>query len=302
MKNEICMLAMAAWLAACSDGAKDYDATGIFEATEITVSAEQNGTLINFSVNEGTRVYADEEVGLVDTVQLGLKARQIGATKRVYDSQRPDIEKQVAATQEQLRKAEMELARFGALYNDGAANRKAVDDADSQVRVLRRQLEAQKSQLGKSTGTLTAQIGTANVQQMQVLDMLAKCHVKSPITGIVLDKYAERGEYASVGKPLFKVADLDNMFLRAYVTTKQLKSIRLGQRVKVVADYGESVSSADKHDCYEGTVCWISDKSEFTPKTILTDDERANLVYAVKIAVKNKDGRLKIGMYGRVKL
>lgn len=301
IQKKIQAFALAACLVSCGSGEKDYDATGTFEATEVTVSAEQNGVLLRFAVSEGNRVDAGHEIGLIDTVQLSLKALQIGATKRVYYSQRPDIEKQIAATREQLKKAELEYDRFYNMYKDGAANRKTVDDAESQVQVLKRQLAAQKSQLNNSANSLTAQVGTANVQQLQILDMLNKCHIKSPITGIVLDKYAEAGEYASVGKPLFKVADLDNMFLRAYITTRQLKRIRLGQKVTVFADYGTPDSSDEVKESYKGTVCWISDKSEFTPKTILTDDERADIVYAVKIAVSNKDNKLKIGMYGRVK-
>lgn len=301
IQKKIQVLALVACFVSCGNGEKDYDATGTFEATEVTVSAEQNGVLLRFDVNEGSRVDAEHEVGLIDTVQLRLKALQLGATKRIYDSQRPDIEKQIAATREQLKKAEFEYTRFYNMYKDGAANRKTVDDAESQVQVLKRQLEAQKSQLNNSANSLSAQAGTANVQQLQILDMLRKCHIKSPITGIVLDKYAEAGEYASVGKPLFKVANLDNMFLRAYITTRQLRKIRLGQKVSVFADYGTPDSSDEEKESYKGTVCWISDKSEFTPKTILTDDERADIVYAVKIAVNNKDGKLKIGMYGRVK-
>lgn len=283
-------------LAACGDKEKEYDATGTFEATEVTVSAEQNGTLLSFDINEGDIVEQGHQVGLIDTVQLYLKARQIGATKLVYASQRPDMGKQVAATRRQLAKAREEHNRFSELVKDGAANRKALDDARSQVEVLERQLEAQLSTLNTSANSLNAQMGTADVEKLQVADQLRKCHVVSPICGTVLEKYAERGEFASVGKPLFKIADIRNMYLRAYVTSVQLKNVKLGQKVSVFADYGNGERKE-----YQGKVVWISAKSEFTPKTILTDDERADLVYAVKIAVKN-DGYLKIGMYGEVVL
>lgn len=282
--------------ASCGDKEKEYDATGTFEATEVTVSAEQNGKLLQFDINEGDKIEQGRQVGLIDTVQLYLKARQIGATKLVYASQRPDMAKQVAATRQQLAKAREEYDRFASLVKDGAANRKNLDDARSQVKVLERQLEAQLSSLNSSTNSLNAQMGTADVQKLQVADQLAKCHITTPIAGTVLEKYAEQGEFAMAGKPLFKMADIENMFLRAYITSAQLKNVKLGQKVKVFADFG----NGEKRE-YKGKVTWISSKSEFTPKTILTDDERADLVYAIKIAVKN-DGYVKIGMYGEVKM
>ena len=290
----IMMLMLA--LAACNGNDKAYDATGTFEATEITVSAEQNGRLLVFDVNEGDHVNLGQQVALIDTTQLYLKARQVGATKLVYASQKPDQVKQVAAVQQQLTKARQEQQRFAGLVNEGAANRKMLEDAESQVKVLEKQLAALQSSLNNSTNSLNAQMGTADVQRLQVADELYKCHVTAPIAGTVLCKYMERGEFAVVGKPLFKLADTDRMFLRAYVTTAQLKNVRIGQNVKVLADYGNGEQRE-----YTGKVTWISAKSEFTPKTILTDDERADLVYAVKIAVKN-DGYIKIGMYGEVKL
>ncbi len=282
-------------LASCTEKEKEYDATGTFEATEVTVAAEQNGKLLRLDVNEGDRIEEGRQVALTDTVQLYLKARQIGATKLVYASQRPDMDKQVAATHQQLAKAREEYDRFAALVKDGAANRKSLDDARSQIQILERQLEGQLSSLHTSTNSLNAQMGTTDVQKLQVADQLHKCHVTAPITGTVIEKYMERGEFASVGKPLFKMADLDHVFLRAYITSAQLRSVKIGQQVRVFADYGNN----EKKE-YTGKVTWISPKSEFTPKTILTDDERADLVYAVKIAVKN-DGYVKIGMYGEAK-
>lgn len=283
-------------LASCGDKKGTYDATGTFEATEVTVAAEQNGKLVSLYINEGDRVSAGKQVALTDTVQLYLKARQIGATRLVYASQRPDTGKQVAATRQQLAKAQEEYQRFAALVKDGAANRKALDDARSQVQVLQRQLEAQLSALGTSTNSLNAQMGTTDVEKLLVADQLKKCHVVSPISGTVIEKYMEQGEFATVGRPICKVADLDHMYLRAYITSAQLRQVRIGQQVKVFADYGNGQRKE-----YPGKVTWISPKSEFTPKTILTDDERADLVYALKIAVRN-DGYVKIGMYGEVEL
>ena len=282
-------------IAACGEKAKDYDATGTFEATETTIYAEQSGALLNFSVSEGDSIAAGQEIGVVDTTQIWLKIRQLGATKEVYRSQKPDMEKQIAATRQQLAKAQAEQRRYQELVADGAAPGKMLDDAKSQVQVLRRQLDAQISTLNTSSRSLDKQIAATDVQVSQLYDQLRKCHVVAPAGGTVLEKYVESGEFVTTGKPLLKVADIQRMYIRAYVTSAQLKSIRVGQPVKVFADYGDQQKKE-----YAGTVSWISSRSEFTPKTILTDDERADLVYAVKIAIRN-DGYAKIGMYGEVK-
>ena len=295
-KIMICTAALTLLVSSCGSSDKEFDATGIFEATEVTVSAEATGRLIKFDVTEGSRVNADRQVGLIDTVQLQLKAEQVGATRESFANQRPNVQAQVAATRQQLVKAQLERTRTAALLKDGAATRKQMDDADNAVRVLKSQLEAQVSMLNNSTRSLDSQMSGADIQRYQVLDQLKKCHITSPITGTILEKYAERGEFAVIGKPLFKVADVDQMYLRAYITSAQLAKVKVGQRVKVFSDYG-----TDTRKSYDGTVTWISSRAEFTPKTILTDDERADLVYAVKIAVKN-DGYIKIGMYGEVKL
>ena len=283
-------------MAACGGNEKEYDATGTFEAIETTVFAEQNGTLLTFSVNEGDNIEANLEVGLIDTTQTWLKIQQLDATKKVYQSQKPDMERQIAATRQQLAKARLDEQRYRELVADGAAPSKMLDDAASQVKVLQRQLDAQISAFNTQISTLNSQITSTDVQKDQLFDQLSKCHIVTPTKGTVLEKYVERGEFVSTGKPLFKIADTENMHLRAYVTSAQLQHIKLGQQVKVFADYGDNQRKE-----YEGTISWISSRSEFTPKTILTDDERADLVYAVKVAVKN-DGFIKIGMYGEVKL
>ena len=295
MKKIFFIAASAALFTACGNSNNDYDATGTFEATEVTVSAEQNGRLMFLNIEEGDLVEAGKQIGLIDTVQLYLRACQIGTTKTVYAAQKPEIEKQIAATREQLSKAKTEFERYSRLVKDGAANQKQLDDAESQMKVFEKQLAAQLSSLYNSTNSLDAQMTTTDAEKLLVLDQLDKCHISSPITGTILEKYAEEGEYATIGKPVFKVADIHEMYLRAYVTTSQLQNVKLGQSAKVYADYGDG----DRME-YEGTVTWISSKSEFTPKTILTDDERADLVYAVKLLVKN-DGYIKIGMYGEVK-
>lgn len=296
MKKIYIIASIVLLLTACGKKEKEFDATGTFEATETTVSAEQSGTLLSFSLNEGDEVEEGREVGLIDTTQIWLKIQQTRATKAVYNSQKPDMEKQIAATRQQLAKAQTEQRRYQELVNDGAAPRKMLDDAVSQVQVLQRQLAAQISSLSTSTDALNKQMAATDVQVNQLRDQLQKCYIYTPVAGTVLEKYVERGEFVSMGKPLFKVADTRQMYLRAYVTSAQLQHIKVGQTVKVFADYGNGQRKA-----YDGRVSWISSRSEFTPKTILTDDERADLVYAVKIAVKS-DGYIKIGMYGEVKL
>lgn len=281
-------------LSACGNGAPKYDATGTFETTEVLVSAEASGRLLYFDIEEGMLLKAGEEVGVVDTVQLYLKKLQLEASIKSVEEQRPDILKQVAATKEQISAAQRERNRVANLLKVGAANQKQLDDAEDQLEVLRKQLVAQNSTLSNSHQSLTWQSSSVGIQVAQVEDQLKKCHITSPITGTVLAKYAEAGELTAMGTPLFKVADTEQMYLRAYITSEQLSQVKLGQKVTVFSDYG-----TDEHKQYPGVVTWISDTSEFTPKTILTKNERANLVYAVKIAVHN-DGLLKIGMYGGV--
>ena len=296
MKKIYLLAGVALMMAACKGGETEYDATGTFEATETTVFAEQSGTLLSFDVNEGDMIETTRQVGLIDTTQTWLKIMQMDATKSVYQSQKPDMERQIAATRQQLAKAQQEEQRYRELVADGAAPSKMLDDATSQVKVLQNQLDAQISSLSISTKSLDKQTAATEVQKAQLQDMLRKCHIITPTKGTILEKYVERGEFVSVGKPLFKIADTEAMNLRAYFTSAQLQNIKIGQKVKVFADYGNGQRKE-----YAGTISWISSRSEFTPKTVLTDDERADLVYAVKVAIKN-DGFVKIGMYGEVKL
>ncbi|MCD7925070.1 MAG: HlyD family efflux transporter periplasmic adaptor subunit [Bacteroides sp.] len=282
-------------LSACGNGKGDYDASGTFEATEVIVSSEANGKILQFHVEEGQLLAADKEVGCIDTLQLYLKKMQLLASGKAVANKSMDINKQIAATKEQISKAEYERKRTENLLKENAATGKQIDDIDSQIAVLKKQLEAQISTLQRGNASVTEESSAYEIQVAQLEDQLRKCHITSPINGTVLAKYAEAGELATQGKPLFKVADVQNMFLRAYITADQLSLLKLGDKVKVFSDLGE-----DNRREYEGVITWISDESEFTPKTIQTRDERANLVYAVKIAVKN-DGYLKIGMYGEMK-
>lgn len=281
-------------LTACGNGKSDYDASGTFEATEVIVSSEANGKIMQFNVEEGQLLEADKEVGCIDTLQLYLKKMQLLASGKAVANKSMDINKQIAATKEQISKAEYEKKRNENLLKENAATQKQIDDINSQIAVLKKQLEAQVSTLQRGNASVTEESSAYEIQVAQLEDQLRKCHITSPINGTVLAKYAEKGELATQGKPLFKVADIQKMFLRAYITADQLTQLKLGDKVKVFSDLGDN----DRRE-YEGVITWISDKSEFTPKTIQTRDERANLVYAMKIAVKN-DGYLKIGMYGEM--
>ena len=294
MKKIIAMAGVALVLNACGRKERQYDATGVFEATETTVYAEQTGALLTFNVEEGDTVGQNREVGLIDTTQLWLKMKQAEAMKSVYQSQKPEQEKQIAVTRQQLAKAKQDQQRYKELVADGAAPAKMLDDTNSQVEVLQRQLDAQLSSLRVNTNALDKQMDATDVQAEQLRDQIRKCHILVPAKGTVIEKYVERGEFVSAGKPLFKMADTENMFIRAYVTSAQLENIKTGQKATVFADYGNGGKKE-----YEGRVTWISSRSEFTPKTILTDDERADLVYAVKVAIKG-DGYVKMGMYGEV--
>lgn len=279
---------------ACGNGEGEYDATGTFEATEVIVSSEASGKLMEFNVTEGQLLEPGVEVGYVDTVQLYLRKLQLQANTTAVKSRRQDVNKQIAAIKQQIATQQREKERFENLVKNNAANQKQVDDINAQIAFLQKQLAAQTSTLENSNASVTGESSALEIQIAQLKDQLQKCHISSPIQGTVLSKYAEQGELAVPGKALFKVADIGNLFLRAYITSDQLSKIKIGQKVKVFADFGNNNVKE-----YPGTVSWISNKSEFTPKSIQTKDERANLVYAVKIAVKN-NGDIKIGMYGEV--
>lgn len=281
-----------------SCGGKDgeYDASGTFEATEIIVSSEANGKILSLDIVEGQQLEAGAPVGTIDSTQLYLKKRQLLTSVRGVEVRRPEYNKQIAATQQQIATQISEKARIERLVKADAATQKQLDDINSSISVLQKQLEAQKSSLTTTTSGMSEDAAALMIQVDQLNDQLSKCRILSPIKGTVLVKYAEAGELTGSGKPLFKIADIENMILRAYITSDIITKLKLNQEVKVFADFGEKEMRE-----YPGTIVWISDKAEFTPKTIQTKKERANLVYAVKIAVKN-DGYIKIGMYGEVKI
>lgn len=287
-------LAVAA-LASCNRNS-EYDASGNFEATEVTLSAESPGKIMMLDVNEGDTINAGQLVALIDTAQLHFQKEQLLFQRSASNVSRPDIAIQLASLHRELDKQKYERERVQRLLADGAATSKQLDDINSAIRVLESRISAQQSTLNNSMASINESSSAIESQVRQISDMIENCKIMSPTAGTVLTKYCEPGEYAVPGKALVKVADLGKIYLKAYFTSAQLADIRLGQKVTVTANFG-----GDKLYDYPGIITWISSESEFTPKNIQTQDSRSNLVYAVKIAVKN-DGRLKIGGYGNVKL
>ena len=289
-------LALVLLFAACNSNKNQADASGVFEAKEIIVSAKGSGEIMYFNIEEGQTVEAFEVLGYIDTTQLYLKKLQLEMNVKTIRNQIVDINKQTAALEQQIATARTEKARVESLLKSEAATSKQLDDINAQIATLEKQLEATKTSMQQAnSGVEDTKSGVA-VQIAQINDQIKNSIIQTPIVGTILGKYAEAGELAMQGKPLFKIADMNNMFLRAYITASQLTELKIGQQVKVFSDMGKS----DRRE-YQGTVTWISDKAEFTPKTIQTRDERANLVYAVKILVKN-DGYIKKGMYGELRI
>jgi len=279
----------------CNDEDNGKDATGVFEATEVIVSAEATGKLLAFEAYEGMQLKKNLVLGQIDTIQLSLKKMQLFANQLALEASKPDVASQIGATEREIEKLEFEKKRTQRLLEGDVATQKQLDDIVAQIDVLNARLRAQKKSLNSSSEAIDAQYNAVDVQLEQLTDQIARCQIQSPIDGTVLVKYSEAGEFVNIGKPLFKVANMNKMIIKAYVTAAQLKDLQLGQKLKVLAEFG-----VDESKTYEGEISWISDKSEFTPKTIQTQDERANLVYAIKVRVEN-DGLLKIGMYGGLK-
>ena len=304
------IIIVTAWmmLAACNNNKISYDASGNFEADEVMVSAQQNGQLLSFSVHEGDQLKEGDVVGQIDMTVQRLQKEQTEATINALQQKTGSAAEQVKVAQAQLAAQQIQLdnlyherERSQNLVKADAAPQKQVDDMNAQINQLQKQMAVTQEQIKlyhSNTATQNRSILSEKAplekaaQQLQA--QIDKGEIVNPITGIVLTNYALKGEMAAVGKPLYKIADTDTLLLRAYITGNQLPVIKTGQQVQVRVDQGEK-----KYKSYAGTIIWISDKSEFTPKTIQTKEERANLVYAIKVSVKN-DGYLKIGLYGEV--
>lgn len=295
MKKNIYLAALSIIAISC-DNKPDYDATGIFEATTVTISAETAGKILSFPINEGDSVNTGMTIAVIDTTLLVLQQKQLESNIQSAESASPDIAAQASALRAQITHQQHECDRLSRLLADGATTQKQYDDARAQLKVLRGQLDALLSSLGKNRSSISDNVLALRYQTEQIGEQISRSIVQSPISGTVLVKYAEQGEFATPGRPLCKIANLDKIYLRSYFTASQLASVRLGQEVTVTADFG-----GDEQYEYPGTVVWIAQESEFTPKSIQTRDSRANLVYAVKVSVCN-DGRLKLGQYGEVRL
>lgn len=295
IRNAIWLATLPIAFLSCSNGENQFDATGNFEADEVVVAAEAAGKIQKLDIDEGMTLKKGQVVGIVDTTQLYLRKKQLLYSIKAVMARQPDAATQLATIQEQITTTKREKERFEKLLKDDAATQKQVDDLTAQLTLLQKQYAATQSTLSTTTQSLRSETLPLTVQVEQLQDQITKSIISNPVEGTVLVKYAEQDEVTAPGKALYKVADLSTITLRAYISGSQLPAIKLGQKVNVLVD-----DSSQGYKTYEGDVAWISDKAEFTPKTIQTKDERANLVYAIKVSVKN-DGFLKIGMYGEIK-
>lgn len=279
----------------CNNKEFEYDASGIFEASEKIISSEATGTIEELYIEEGDELTEGQYIGYIDTIQLHLKKLQLLATIKAIESRKPNIATQLSVLKEQISQAEFEKKRIENLLSDGAATQKQLDDINSQIAVLHNTLSAQSSTLLNSVSNIHEERQIYSVQVEQIEDMLKKNLIINPVAGTVLNKYVSAQEMAIQGRALYKIADTQHMFLRVYVVSAQLDNLKIGQDASVFVHLSDG-----NYRAYPATIIWISNKAEFTPKTIQTKDERQNLVYAVKLGVKNNDGLIKIGMYGDV--
>ena len=274
-----------------------FDASGAFEAEETVVSSQSQGVILRLDVEEGAVIDSGATVGCVDTTDLSLTREQLVARIEALTARRPETAVQLAALEEQLATAVRERERVAHLVAGDAATGKQLDDATAQVAVLQKQIAAQRSTLRTSTDGIDKEARALAVQVEQMDDRLRRCHIVNPTRGTVMTRYVRTNEMTAPGQPLYRIADLSHMTLRVYITGDQLSQVRLGQRVNVFTDSGDRHKPMRRD---EGVIFWISDRAEFTPKTIRTRDERADLVYAVKVRVQNPEGRYKMGMYGEI--
>jgi HlyD family secretion protein len=296
MQRNYFLLAVTVLVAvACDQNGSDFDATGNFEADEIIISAEASGKIVQLAVEEGTELKEKAVVGLIDTTQLYLRKKQLEYSIRAIEAKQPNAMVQLASITEQIETTQREKKRIENLLKDDAATQKQLDDINAQLDLLKRQYTASQSTLTITKQSLQSETLPMQAQLEQVEDQIVKSQILNPINGTVLTLYTKQNEVVNPGKALYKIADLSTIILRAYISGSQLSQIKLGQQVEVYVD-----SPNGEYKKYSGVIFWVSDKAEFTPKTIQTKEERANLVYAIKIDVKN-DGYLKLGMYGEVK-
>lgn len=282
-------------LSACTTNNIQFDASGTFEATEYIISSQATGTIEQFKLEEGSQLQTNEVVGYVDSTQLYLKKLQLEAQIQSILAKKPNVEVQLAALKEQLKTAESEQIRIQKLVESKAATQKQLDDLTAQIQVLQKQIAAHQSTLTITSNGISNDVEPLKIQLQQIENQLNKCKIVNPVEGTVLTTYANQFEFTTVGKPLYKIANLNYITLKAYVNGEQLPSLKLNQKVQIKTD-----SDSNEMNSTEGEIYWISSKAEFTPKTIQTKNERTNMVYAIKIRVPNLGGTYKIGMYGEV--
>ncbi len=280
-------------MVSCKDSKNVSDAYGVFEATEIVISSEANGRLLEFDVQEGQYCKKGDVLGHIDSAQICLQIQQLESAIRATLASRPDIPSQINTLEAQLQTLRREKNRVTTLVEANAATTKQLDDVNAQIEIVKSQISATKSQLNTQSAAILENVEAQRFQVMQLQNALEKCTITAPIDGTILKKYIQPNELAYQGKPLFKIADVNNMSIKVYVSEDMLSSIRLGQKADIHLD------AVDGEKVLEGTVRWISEKAEFTPKMIQTKKERVNMVYAVRIDFKN-DGSAKIGMPGDV--
>jgi len=279
----------------CNNSDGESDAYGNFEATEVLISAESNGKLLEFILSEGDQLTVGQKIGLIDTIPLYLKKKQMFARIEALNTKTLDIPSQINVLIERKSVIEREKHRIENLFQEGAATRKQLDDINGELDVLNRELQATKERLETNNQGVLSEILPIERQIDEINDQITRSVIVNPVNGTVLTKYAEQYELVNFGKPLYHIADLSKMYLRAFIGGDYLSKIKLGQEVRIFIDSGK-----DDLKEYSGTISWISDKSEFTPKIVQTKEERVNLVYAIKVQVVN-DGDIKIGMPGEVK-
>lgn len=294
MKNRLVFAALALVAAGCGKNI-EYDACGQVDATQVTVSAENAGRVLSMAVEEGEVVTAGQLLGALDSVQTYLQIMELRERIAGSSSRLVDIKKQGQPNLSQLENLQSEYERYSKLLEGNATTRKQVDDFTDKIAVLKAQIAAQTQSWERGNASVRSEVQGYEIQLARLEDQLAKCRIVAPVSGTVLTRYAETGEFVTLGKPLFKVADLDQMYVRAYFSSAHLSGLKLNDTVTVIPDDG---TASPKR--IQGRVIWISEQSEFTPKNIQTRDERADLVYAVKVAVPN-DGTLRLGMYAYVR-
>jgi len=307
---QILTIAFSSVIFSCNGNGNGFDASGTFEADEVIVSSEMAGKIIAFNVEEGMQLSKDSIIGMLDAANINLQQEQVESSVNALNEKTADaapqvqlLQNQLAVQQSQLNNLQHEKSRIENLLKSDAATGKQMDDIIAQIDVVsksmavtQQQINVQKNNVATQNRSILSEVEPLKKRIAQLKDQAQRANIVNPINGTVITKYAEAGEVTSAGKALYKIADLSELNLRAYITGVQLPEIKLSQQVKVMIDQGEK-----KYKEYAGTIIWVSDKAEFTPKTIQTKEERANLVYAIKVKVKN-DGYLKIGMYGEVKL